>query len=431
VLRPAKEREVACAGELGELVRRIGGVHRGDGGENVRSAAGVRERLDDEAVPHLLVLAAKLREVDLREQDVVLAGSREQLEAARVDALGFVDGPRVERIPRVEEVRELGLQRLAQAIRKRPERDAHFLGPIGEERTLTAGLGNGRNPEAVRPPPAAQHLQRLDEVVDVVDLDRLVAAEERRERLVRADRRAGVRDRRARPRGRAPDSQADDRLLGLCKQLERGPERGRSPHGLDEETDRSRRLVIREERADVGHVARRLGAGRDDAAEADSGPERRQRLSDRAGLDDRGDPARRERARQRADPGRRLLGDGDAHAVRPEQGGAELPGARGDAPRDEGADSRCRRVLERRLDASVTDEQECELRDERQVGSARCARDTGHLPPARMDADDPGAAARHVQEHLRLSGSSVRRADDRERAREEKRTDSSAQLARC
>ena len=52
-------------------------------GKIVRALDGVGERLDDQRAPLLVVLAAVPREVDLREQHVVVAGVAQQREAAR------------------------------------------------------------------------------------------------------------------------------------------------------------------------------------------------------------------------------------------------------------------------------------------------------------------------------------------------------------
>jgi hypothetical protein len=83
-------------------------VHGRNGGED-RSAFGRRgERPDDDLDPNLLGRPAELREIDLGEQDVVGAGGGQQLERARIDLVGVVDRPRIERVAGHQVVRELG-----------------------------------------------------------------------------------------------------------------------------------------------------------------------------------------------------------------------------------------------------------------------------------------------------------------------------------
>src|SRR5262245_52128026 len=105
---------------------------------------------------------------------------------------------------------------------------------------------------------AAEDLERLDELVEVVDLDRAVPPERGGEGTAGADERASVRERRARGGLRATDLEARDRLprLGACAQ--RCDEGICLANRLEEEPDRLRPLVLGEEREVVGGVRDRL-----------------------------------------------------------------------------------------------------------------------------------------------------------------------------
>ena len=232
--------------------------------------------------------------VDLREQDVEGSRPREQLERAWEDLLHRVDRPGVERVLGGLEIRELVAQCARELRRQRREGRPGRLARVREQRSLASRLGDRGDAGSPRPSLPAEHLERLDEVGEVLDLDRAVAAQQSREGLCRADERAGVGERDARPGRRASDLQADDGLVGLGEELERARQCRWASHGLEEEADRTCLVVCREHGAEVGHVPDGLGSARNDAAEADPGPERGQRLSDGAGLRHDCDPARDE-----------------------------------------------------------------------------------------------------------------------------------------
>ena len=64
------------------------------------------------------------------------------------------------------------LQPRAKRRRERLERDAGGLRMIGQQRALTARLGDARDARPGGPAVAAEDLERLDELVEVADLDR-------------------------------------------------------------------------------------------------------------------------------------------------------------------------------------------------------------------------------------------------------------------
>ena len=152
---------------------------------------------------------------------------------------------------------------------------------------------------------AGEHLEVLDPLAEVVDPDRVVVAQHRRQPAVGPDQGAGVRERRLGAQLGGADLEHDRDLAGLGQALQRGLERGRPAHGLEEQPDHLRRRVVREPGHEVGGVDHRLVAGRDDGAEADPRAERHQDLADRAGVGQRRDRPGHERRVQAADPGRR------------------------------------------------------------------------------------------------------------------------------
>ena len=129
---------------------------------------------------------------------------------------------------------------------------------------------------------ASEDLERLDELVEVVDLDRGVATKHRRERAIRADEGACVGERRPRRRLRAPDLEADDGLVGLRTLAQRVDEFVRPSHGFEKEPDHARPRILGEEREVVGGVCHRFRTGRDDTAQPDTPSERKKCVGDRS-----------------------------------------------------------------------------------------------------------------------------------------------------
>ena len=165
----------------------------------------------------------KLRQVDLREQDVVGAGLRQQRERARIHDRVVGDRPGVERVARGERssgTRSRDADR--ELVRKRRERDACGLALVGEQRALAARLGDRRDPDpargacAVRAPRASRR-GRGSRSPRSRPCRRSSAENARAEPTSGA----GVRERRAGGRLRASHLQADDRLPGLGRALER------------------------------------------------------------------------------------------------------------------------------------------------------------------------------------------------------------------
>src|SRR6266550_2432130 len=73
----------------------------------------------------------------------------------------------------------------------------------------SSGVSGAKGIPAASPASASSAPSPPDEVGEVLDLDRSVAAQQSRESLCRADERAGVGERDARPGRRASDLQAD------------------------------------------------------------------------------------------------------------------------------------------------------------------------------------------------------------------------------
>ena len=219
--------------------------------------------------------------------------------------------------------------------------------------------------------------------------------------------RARVGERRPRSRLRATDLEADDRLACFRAPAQRVHESLRAAHGLEEEPDRARRGILREEREEVSGVCDRLGSRRHDATQPDAAAEREERVRDRARLAQHCDVTRRGRVLGAPVPRRRAARDEEPHAVRPEEHGVELARSsseplRGldrcrarlgsDPGHDERSDARGRRLLERGFDALVVDHEECELGHFGQVGDGRVAAKARNLLVTRVDPPRPHPA---------------------------------------
>ena len=248
----------------------------------------------------------------------------EQLERPRVDLRLVRDAPRVEGVSRREVVRERFGQRTRELVRERLERDPGSLRLVCEQRALSARLRDRGDARPLGPAAPAEDFEGLDELVEVGDLDRGVPPEHRGERALGADERARVGERRPRRRLRATDLEADDRLPGLGAPAQRVHESVGSAHGLEEEPDRARRGILREEREEVSGVCDRLGPRRHDATQPDAAAQREERVRDRARLAQHCDVTRRGRVLGAPVPRRRAARDEEPHAVRPEERGVEL-----------------------------------------------------------------------------------------------------------
>ena len=432
--RAAEQGQVEPARELLDPTGWVGTVHGGDGGEDRAAGGRVRQAPDDRLDPSLLGLTSELGEVDLSEQDVERTRRGHQLERAREHPLGGVDGPRVERVAGREVVRKLDRKCPGERFRKRLERQAGRLAAIGQESSLAAGLGDSSDPSAGRPPRAAQHLERLDQLGEVVDLQHAIAAQQRREGPVGADESAGVRQDGACRGGRTADLEADDRFLRDRAARKRLGEGGRSAHRLEEECDDAGPGVVGQEGDEVRGVGHGLATRRDDAAEADAATQAEERLADRARLADRRDVSRSNGVRDSAEPGGRPVRAGDAHAVRTQHGRTDGPRASseplGDRSRrgpgltaEPGDHERphacCGRLLERPLDSLVVDDEKRRLRELGKVDHPWMTGQPEHVPPRRVYAPGGNAAAKHALDDLRPSR---RGSHDDEGAREEERT---------
>ena len=322
---------------LGDLGPGIDRRDRCHGWEDVQARRRLGERLDDHEAPFVLLGAAELRLVGLRDDDVEGARAHEHLERSREDDLGLVDRPGVERVAGREVVREAPDQLGGHCFGERLERHPGRLGLVGEKRALAARLRDGGDARPTGSARAAEHLEGLDERREVVHLDRSVSAQQRGERALRPDDRARVGEGRTRASLGAADLEADDRLSTLGAAGERGGEGSGPANGLEEEADRRGVLVLREEVEKVGGVADRLPTRRDDAPKADARADAEEGLGDRARLRDDRDKARPEGVGHRPDPERQLAGGSDAHAVRADERRALGRRALGDAPCDLGA----------------------------------------------------------------------------------------------
>jgi len=114
-----------------DLRRRVGRVDGSDRREDSGALDGVRQGAHDHRAPILLRRPPELREIDLRHEDVELAGARHQIERAWVDALRLVDRPGIERVRRGDVVRERRLEPLCKARGERRERHARSLAMVG------------------------------------------------------------------------------------------------------------------------------------------------------------------------------------------------------------------------------------------------------------------------------------------------------------
>ncbi len=283
---------------------------------------------------------AELRQVGLPEQHVERARVGHQLQRAGVD-----DSSRARSPTRRAGCPGAGSWGTLLQLRRDSSRAAARTGsPLprpgrreARTRHRTREIAAMRVPRG--PPRRPSDLERLDELVEVVDLDRAVAAEHRREGARRADQRTGVGERRASSRLGTSDLEADDGLAGQ-RARGRAPRRRRRAGGPSR--GRARRLASRRPRRRsevVGRVRDGLATRRDDAAHPDPATEREERVRDRARLADepRRGPLQWSPAAWpiQAD---RAARDDDTHAVRPDhrsrRARARVPrAARPSAPR--------------------------------------------------------------------------------------------------
>ena len=310
---------------------------------------------------------------------------------------------------------------------------------VGQQRGEAAGLRDRADARAPRTPLPAEHLERLDEVVVVLNVDRAEAPQDARECDVGPDHGAGVRDRDPRGALRAADAQAHDRLAALGAQLQREGERRRPADRLEEQRHHARGLVVGQERHVVGGVPQRLGAGRDHAPQPDARAHRHQRLADRARLHDGGHVAGAHLAGDLGQPRRRAPRDGGAHAVRPQHRdvvlgrrgrdpGHHRPGVGARLVAEPGQHDRPRarrhRLGEGVLDVPVADQQHGQLGAAGQLGHRREARDPARLGAGRVHAPDRRVGPEQVRDQPRVPRGG---ADDGDGARRQQRLDAAAQ----
>ena len=350
--------------------------------------------------------------VDRAHQDVELTRLGHQLEHAREDDPVVVDRPAVGGVADVREVGELGLDPGGEIVGEELERDAGLLGLVGEVLALAARVGHGADAPAARGLDPREHLEVLDPLAEVVDPDRVVVAQHRRERAIGADQRAGVGECGLGAEIRRADLQDDRGLAGLGQQPQRLLEGRGAADALDEQAHHPGCVVLREVGDEVGDVGDRLVAGRDHGAEADPRAERDQDLADRARVGQRRDRAADELGVQAADPGRRETGGRDAHAVGAEHrdaGGRDLradplahsrplgAGLVTEPRRDDGLDAvDAQHVVDRGLDASVADPHDHHLGHGRAIADARVAAHSAGLVAGRVDAVERHPVDRHV-----------------------------------
>ncbi len=201
------------------------------------------------------------------------------------------------------------------------------------------------------------------------------------------------------------------------------------------------RVVLGQAGDEIGRVAVQLAPARDDAAKADTRATREEGLAHRARLGDDGDAARQERGGDRADPGRGAVRAGDAHAVRPDHRGPRAIRERPDAirrsagrPRRPPRRSRGRRARARQRRArtpTASSTRAWATSSSASSGvSAASATDGRHGCPATslrfgIHEHDLRVAAKRTLDRAAVA---LRRADDRDRAREEQRPDAAAQV---
>ena len=159
----------------------------------------------------------------------------------------------------------------------------------------------------------------LDQRVDRVDQRHAVLPEQRRERLVPAGERAGVRERRALAELAAAELQHDHRLHARGA-LDRGAEAAAVLGALHDAGDDLGRRIVGEELDVVGHLQHGLVAAGDEIIDADAaiGGELGERIHQPAALRDERDAAGRRVARDVRHGGGEAIAEArDAHAVGP------------------------------------------------------------------------------------------------------------------
>src|SRR5439155_10864307 len=168
----------------------------------------------------------------------------------------------VERIARVGEVgREPG-DRLYRGIREGRQLDTDARGDVGHATALTAETAEHRDaPAGTAMPRESRHQrERVDHLVQTLDLDDPALIQHGADDLRRAGQRPRVRQHRLARVLRLADFQDDDRLSELARPHRGLPQLRGLPEAFDEYTDHARVLVVDEELhvildADAGLVA--------------------------------------------------------------------------------------------------------------------------------------------------------------------------------
>ena len=282
---------------------------RSPGSTGRERLGGGREHLaGDVEVAHVvrLVLA---RQVDHERERRRLRIVVQRPEALGEDPVGVDAGPPgVERVHRQQPGVERGLDPGGRLLRDRRERHAEVGRHVDEQRALAARVVDRRDPRAGRHPPrAGEQLHRVGHLVERRDAEHAVRVEQRLVRAVLARERAGVRGDHGFDALRAPDLQRDDRDVAFGRMRERGAERPRTSHGLDEERDHARRWQRERVLHVVGDVGDELLAGRDEQVEPDPPIVERERGERGSRVADERHRAPTEMVRRR-EPGRAEIG---------------------------------------------------------------------------------------------------------------------------
>nr|WP_246456098.1 hypothetical protein [Nocardioides mesophilus] len=184
----------------------------------------------------------------------------------------------------------------------RLEGDAGGVGSVREQPALAAGLGHGAQPDTAQGTRTAQELQRLGELLEVLDLDHAVAGEGRGERGSGPDDGARVGQGDPGSGHRSADLETDHRLSPLSALAQGLDEGRRATNRLQEQPDGAGRGILGEVVEEVGDVSSDLAPRGDDRTEADPGPHRGEGLGDGPRLRDDRDAAGQERVGQGTDP---------------------------------------------------------------------------------------------------------------------------------
>ena len=259
-----------------------------------------------------------MSDVHLGQQDIELTRIRHQFQRFREDDFRFIDHPCVQWIGGVQKVGKAFLQGSHDLIRHRRKFKSGGLRGISEHAALPSGFRDHSEPHTRGPLGLPQNFQRLHEGRGVGYFDPSVVMNEVGECNARTDHRPGVSQRGLRCDARTTDLQAHHGLARFRAGAQPVGECFRPAHRLDEKSDGFGLRILGQTHQQIGGVSIPFRPGGEDRAKSDPRTAVHHGVRDRARLGDHRDVSASKRLRYVRDVHGPSVGDGHAHAIRPE-----------------------------------------------------------------------------------------------------------------